>query len=206
MKTAFAFTAPLLLAALLATPAIAQATNTNGSTRYTPDTPNPVGVPYVPTMYINGGGANPTGARSAQFLHDWGKFGMEAARDCDRSDAAKAIATLQTYLSALDAQYQQASAAGADGSLVLNDASVVASIINAIRKALSACQPPQGAMLVPSDPPGTEYAVAPGHHDDNPLGNITIGVGVGFGGGHDDHHRGHDDNRGSDSSGDNRDH
>ncbi|MBL6852099.1 MAG: hypothetical protein ISS15_16695 [Alphaproteobacteria bacterium] len=193
MKSAHVILASIILAAMLA-PSAAQVGNTNGSSGYTPSTPNPVGVPFMPTMYINGGGANATGTKSAQFLHDWGKFGMEAARDCDRADAAKAIATLQSYLNSLDAQYTQASAAGQDGSVILNDASVVASIINYIRQALAACAPPQGAMLVPSDPPGTEYASAPSHSD-NPLGNITIGIGIGgvIGGGDHHHHDDHPD-------------
>ena len=200
MKTLFAALAVL---ALSLTPALAQSTNTNGSTSYSPDTPNFVAIPHIPTMYINGGGPGAAGAAAVKFIHDWGKYGMEAARDCDRKNAQLAISTLMGYENSLGAAYEKVSAAGNDGSAVLNDAAVIATVVNYIRQALAACQPPEHAMLVPSPPPGEEYAALPGerHHDDNPLGGVSIGVGVGFGvgGGHDDrdHHHGHDDNHGS---------
>jgi hypothetical protein len=205
MKTIFAALAALVMSF---TPALAQSTNTNGSTSYTPNTPNPVAVPHVPTMYINGGGPGAAGAAAVKFIHDWGKYGMEAARDCDRTSAQLAITTLMGYENSLGAAYDKASAAGNDGSAMLNDAAVIASVVNYIRLALSACVPPQHAMVVPSPQPGEEYAALPGerHHDDNPLGGVSIGIGIGVGGsGHDDHHHGHDDNRDQHSS-DDRDH
>jgi hypothetical protein len=194
MKTVFAALAALVMSF---TPALAQSTNTNGSTAYTPTTPNPVSVPFVPTMYINGGGPGAAGANAVKFIHDWGKYGMEAARACDRKSAAIAINTLMGYEATLGGAYDQASASGQDGSALLNDAAVIASVVNYIRQALAACPPPQHAMLVPSPPPGEEYATLPrDHHDDNPLGGVSIGIGIGVGGsGHDDHHHGHDDNR-----------
>lgn len=198
MKTILAFS--LLAAfALSLSPAIAQSTNTNGSTAYSPNTPNFVSIPNVPTMYINGGGAGAAGAAAVKFIHDWGKYGMEAAHDCDRKTANLAITNLMGYESSLSGAYDKAAASGQDGSALLNDAAVIASVVNYIRQALSACAPPQGAMLVPSPPPGEEYATLPGeHHDSGGLfDHVTIGVGVGIGGGHDDHdHHSHDENRG----------
>lgn len=196
MKIKLASAAPFLVAAALALPALAQSTNTNGSTSYTPTTPNPVSIPHVPTMYINGGGAGAAGAAAVKFIHDWGKYGIEAARDCDRKNANLAITTLMGYESSLGGAYDKASAAGQDGSALLNDASVIASVVNYIRQALAACNPPQGAMVVPSPPPGEAYAALPGEHHDSIMDHVTIGIGVGIGGGDDHHH--HDDRHGDD--------
>lgn len=205
MRRTFGFAAPLLGASLLVLSLVqagAQSADTNGSTGYTPATPNFVSIPHMPTMYINGGGANAAGAKTAKFIHDWGKYGIEAALDCDRKNANLAIATLMSYETALSASYDKASAAGQDGSAILNDASVIASVVNYIRKALSACTPPQGAMTMPSPPPGQAYAALPGEHRDSGGGlfdHVTIGIGVG-GGGHDDR-----DHRDRDEHGDRHD-
>ena len=203
MKSVLAFSVAVALW-LPASEVMAQATNTNGSTAYSPNTPNFVAVPGVPTMYINGGGPGAAGAAAVKFIHDWGKYGMEAAHDCDRKNATLAVTTLMGYEGSLSAAYDTASAAGQDGSALLNDAAVIATVVNYIRQALAACAPPENAMLTPSPPPDEAYARAPEdhHHSGGLFDNVTIGIGVGVGGGgHDDH--GHHDDRGNS---DNRDH
>ena len=175
--------ATLFAIGLTLSTAAAQSTNTNGSTSYSPATPNFVSIPHMPTMYINGGGAGAAGAAAVKFIHDWGKFGIEAALDCDRKNANLAISTLMGYEASLGGAYDQASAAGQDGSTMLNDASVIASVVNYIRQALSACKLPQGAMLVPSPPPGEAYASVPHRDSGGLLGGVSIGIGIGVGGG-----------------------
>ena len=184
--------ATLLAIGLTLSAASAQSTNTNGSTSYSPTTPNFVSIPHIPTMYINGGGAGAAGAQAVKFIHDWGKYGIEAALDCDRKNANLAISTLMGYEASLSGAYDQASAAGQDGSALLNDASVIASVVNYIRQALSACKPPQGAMLVPSMPPGEAYASVPHRDSGGLLSGVSIGIGIGVGGGE---HRDHRDDR-----------
>jgi hypothetical protein len=158
---------------LVCVPAIAQ-TNTNGSPSYTPATPNNVSIPGMPTMYVNGGGANKAGQNFAQWLHDWGKYGIDAAKACDRAEALKAIAALQSDLNSTNGAYDAATKAGQDASEIANDAAVEASIINYIRLALSACKVPEHAMMAVPDHHVAMAAYAfGGHHrarvtEDNP--------------------------------------